>query len=282
MDGGGERAAGLPRAHGTLSLSIASDGARSRLVDLGQSGCLRLRFPRAEPGAPLEAVTVNISGGVVAGDHLDASFACGAGASLCVSSQAAERFYRARSNDPPAHVRTTLTVAPGGSLEWLPQESILFDGVRLRRTLDVAMSSQSRVLAVESQIFGRRARGETLQTLSLRDRMRVVRDGRVVFDNILRWEGEVGAALARPALAACAASVATILLASSGAARWLEPVRMVLAEHADPAVSVAASSWNDLLVVRMMSQHDGQHRTMLTRLLCVLRDDAPMPRVWQT
>ena len=282
MDGARDAAPVLRRSRGTLGLSVAFDGQRTRLVDLGQSGCLRLRFPSIEPHAALEAVTVNISGGVVAGDRLDASFNCGPGASLCVASQAAERFYRARPDDPPACVHTALAVAPGGKMEWLPQEAILFDGVRLRRTLDIAMSPGACVLAAESQVFGRTARGETLRTLSLRDRMRIVRDGRPVFDTLLRWDGAVDAALERPALAAGAVAAATVLLAAPGVARHLEPVRAMLAQHADPAVSVAASSWNDLLVVRMLSRHDGRHRTTLARVLRVLRSGAPLPRVWQT
>ena len=272
----------MRRSSGALDLSVRrDDSGTTRLAGLGQSGCLKLRFPRIVAGAALEAVMVNISGGVVAGDRLDAAFCCGPRAALCVTSQAAERYYRARSDDLPADVQTRLSVGARGRLDWLPQEAILFDGVRLRRSLDIAMASDSVMLAVESQVFGRHGHGERLRTLSLRDRIRIVRDGRLVFDNPVRWDGEIADALERPALLAGAAAAATIVLAAPDAAQGLAAVRAVLADLAHEDVTAAASSWNGLLVTRILSRHDGRHRVLVARVLQTLRGGTPLPRVWQ-
>jgi len=271
----------LGRAEGAVSLDVALRAGQSRIVTVGQAGCLKLRFPRVDPASPLEAIMVNISGGIVAGDHLRTAFAVGAEAALCVSSQAAERCYRARQEDRPATIRTHLTVAERGRLEWLPQETIVFDEARLDRVLQIDMESSARLLAVEALAFGRIASGEVVRLLSLRDQIRIVRDGRPIFDSRMMWSGPVGTAWQRDGLAAGASHVATVLHVAPDASRALEAVRSLIAHHAVPGVRAAASCWNGMLVVRLLSRQDLPHRALLVKLLCCLRDMKPLPRVWQ-
>ena len=92
-----------------------------------------------------------------------------------MAAQAAERFYRALTRDAPSRVRTTVTVAQGGALEWLPQETILFDRCALDRRLHVDLAADARFLAVETLVFGRAAMGERVRQGWLRDLIRVRR-----------------------------------------------------------------------------------------------------------
>ena len=80
---------------------------------------------------------LNTSGGVAGGDRLDGAFELRDGARATIAAQAAERFYRALPGSDAALVRNRLHGGGGACLEWLPQETILFDRCALDRRLDV-------------------------------------------------------------------------------------------------------------------------------------------------
>ena len=276
---------GLQRSRGSFQLSVAVAGlvqpAPTRIRTLGQVGCLKLLFPRVEPLAPLEAVMVNISGGIAAGDRLAGRIACQPASRLVVTSQAAERCYRARAREDAARVEMSIRLDAGASLDWLPQETILFDGAVLERTLDVDMEADARFLGIESRVFGRTGSGETVKNLRLRDSMRIRRGGRLCFVDALKWDGDAAAALARPAIGDGATLSAMIVLVSPDAATHLEGVRAALIDDLPAGVSAAASAWNGLLVVRVLSTHDTSHRRVTRRVLERLLDQRMLPRVWQ-
>ena len=260
---------------------MALQGQESRLRVLGQQGCLKVLFPRRAPGQPVEAVMANISGGVASGDRLDGLFECGAGAALTVTTQAAERCYRARSGEAPARVAMHIRLEAGACCDWLPQETILFDGAALDRRLSVEMARDARCLAVESRVFGRGGSGEQVDSLRLADELRVVRAGRLIMLDRLRRDGDAARALLRPAIGDGARLFALVLLIAPDAGDWLGPVRAVMEAGLPEGVLAAASNWNDLLAVRVLSVQDAGHRVVLRRILECLRGAQPLPRVWQ-
>ena len=225
---------------------------------------------------------VNVSGGVAAGDRLSVTAACRAGARLTLSGQASERCYRARAGDRPARIAATLTIGPAATLEWLPQETILFDHARLERALEVDMAADARFLGVESRVFGRTGSGERLRSLWLRDGMRIRRAGRLLLCERLRWDGDASAALRSAAIGGGATSSATVVLVAPDVRARLEPLRAVLAGQAGEGAVAAASCWNALLVVRVLATRDLAHRDTLRRVLRQLREGRELLRVWQT
>ena len=100
---------------------------------------------------------------------------------------------------------------PVRALEWLPQETILFDRCVVDRRLDVELADDARFLAVESLVFGRAAMGEQVGQAWLRDGIRIRRDGRWLLHESVRLDGEVDAALRRPAIAGGARAMATLV-----------------------------------------------------------------------
>ena len=184
----------MQRARGVARLGVRRVGAQSRLIENFQSGSAKLRFPRSEANEPFAAVLVNTAGGLTGGDRFSWSIDVQAEASATVASQAAERIYRRSAGH--AQIETTLTVAEGAALEWLPQETILFDRSALRRTLTVDLTPSSRLLAVESIILGRTAMGESAKSIELTDSWRIRRGGRLVFADGLRLDGDTTAILA--------------------------------------------------------------------------------------
>jgi urease accessory protein len=250
------------------------------LAGLRQEGCLKARFPRPLAPGQVELITVNLSGGVAAGDRLDVGVALGPGTRALVAAQAAERFYRAASGSPPARLRTVLSVAEGGALEWLPQESILFDGTRLDRALEVDLAGDARFLGVESLVLGRAAMGETVARLHLRDLIRVRREGALMLHDAVRlMSDDASGVLARRATGGGMRGFATVVRAGPGSEALLGPVRDALA---DAPAEAGASAWDGLLVARVAAPDGARLRAAVVAALGALRDGAPLPRVWRT
>jgi urease accessory protein len=261
----------LQRASGELAVSLKRRGAASVLDGLRQEGCLKARFPRPDDGGWLSVVTLNTSGGVAGGDTLDSAFAVDVGARATIAGQAAERFYRALPGSAAASVRTRIAVAAGGAAEWLPQETILFNRCAVRRHLRVELAEGAWFLGVESLVFGRTAMGEVVEQATLRDLIEVRRGGRLLLHDAIRLDGEVAATLRRPAIADGARAVATLVYVASDAETMLDPLR---------DAEVAVSSWDGMLIARMLACDGASLRAALIAVLQVLRGGRALPRVW--
>ena len=118
-------------ATGVAEVAFARRGGTTRLTHLHQRNPLRVLFPAAEAGDIDLAVLLTTSGGLVAGDRLAISAHLEDGAAAHVTAAAAEKVYR--STGATTIVTQHLTVGEGAWLEYLPPETILFDGARLRR-----------------------------------------------------------------------------------------------------------------------------------------------------
>ncbi len=263
------------RAQGTLRLSFKRRGDATVLDGLRQEGCLKARFPRMEHGAWAGAVTLNSSGGVAGGDVLDMAVAAGPGTRATVASQAAERFYRALPGTAPARVSTALRVAPGAALEWLPQESILFDRCAVRRRLSVDLAGDAWFLGVEQLVFGRTAMGEAVRDARLRDLIELRRDGRLLLHDAIRFDGPVQSLLDRRATGGAARGVATLVHAAPDAESRLDALRGALAGY-----DAGASAWDGLLVARIVAADGACLRAAVVAGLSALRAGRPLPRVW--
>jgi len=259
------------RSRGIVRLNIAARGDSMTLREAYQQGCLRARMPRTTTGLA-ELILMNTAGGLACGDRLDQTIGWEADARLTVTTQAAERVYRAIGE--PATIATTLTIGPRATAEWLPQETILFDGARLRRTLEIDIADDARLLVLEGIVLGRAAMGETVATGNLDDRWRVRRDGRLIYADALSLDGDIAALMRRRALGAGHGAFVTILHVAHDASAALDPIRVVL-----PAGRGAASAWDGMLAIRLLAKDGATLRADLLRALAVLRQ-APMPRVW--
>jgi urease accessory protein len=269
--------AALQRAHGALQLVFRRRDDRTVLDDLRQVGCLKLRFPRVGASEWTTAVTLNTSGGVAAGDRLDGMFEVRAGAQATITAQAAERLYRALPGSDPAVVRNVVRVVPGAGLEWLPQETLLFDRCALDRRLDVELAGDAWFLGVESLVFGRAAMGERVTQAWLRDGIRVRRDGSWLLHETVRLDGDVDAMLQRPAIAAGARALATLVFVAPEAEAALDGVRAAL--DGTP-VEAGTSAWNGMLVARFLAGDAAALRAAVVAALATLRGSRPLPRVW--
>ena len=231
-------------------------------------------------GADCETVLINTGGGIVGGDRLKIDVAVsGPGAIVTLSTAAAEKLYR--SVDVGASVVTTLAVNAGAALYWLPQETILFEGAHLRRSLAVNLEAGARFVGIETIVFGRFAHGEVVRAGLLRDGWRVRRSGRLVFADETLVATPIETALARPAIGGGARATSLILASGEGIEDLLDPLRTTVASFADgdQAVEGGASIRDGMLTARLISRSSERLRLCVVDALRVLRP-GPLPRTW--
>lgn len=272
----------LERARGRAEVGFVARDGSTRLDRLFQEGQAKIRLPTVR-GEPPTAVMINTGGGIAGGDRIEWGAVCGDGARAVITSQAAERVYRSSATDGglSGEIQSRVTIGRGGRLDWLPQETILFDRAALSRRLEVEMAADAEALLCEAIVFGRTASGEEVEDCRLIDRWRIRRGGRLIFADTLRLIGPARRILAGPATGAGARAAATIVRVAPGAEAELERVRAGLAggPFADGTVEAAASAFDGLLTVRLTSASPRDLRAGLVRLLVHIRE-ADLPRVW--
>lgn len=244
------------------------------LDTLQQAGCLKARFPRRTDREWAEVITLNTSGGIAGGDRLSSRFTATCNARVTITAQAAERFYRARPDERPAEIENRIEIEPGAAVEWLPQETIFFDHAVVSRRLEVELAAGAEFLSVEMLVFGRALMGETVRQLRLRDRIRIIRDGRPLLCDAIRIEGDAAALLARRCVAGEMRSAATLVYVAADAVGRLQAVRQSL-QHAE----AGASAEDGLLVTRILAPSGAALRRSVESALWALRG-RPLPRVW--
>ncbi|WP_394179521.1 urease accessory protein UreD [Yoonia maritima] len=260
-----------PRAKGVLHLAAKRRGPDTVISDLRQEGSLKALFPRVR-GDALDAVFLNTAGGLTGGDHMRFDVSAEHDAHIVLSSQAAERAYRAHPGQI-ARSEVTLDVASGGRIDWLPQETILYENAALDRRMNVQLASDATALIVEPIIFGRVAMGEVVRTVHFADQWRVWRNGRLVFADAVRLIGDAQAQMARVAIAGGAGAMATVLLAGAQVEALARSLTL-------PETSGASLIADDLLLVRLLAEDGFALRRQLIPVVEAL-STAPIPRVWR-
>ncbi|MEO1248599.1 MAG: urease accessory protein UreD [Pseudomonadota bacterium] len=264
----------LQRTTGLGRVGFAKNPAgQTVLTTLHQAGAAKFRLPAVYGSEHAEAVMINTAGGLTDGDLLETDVTVQAGADAVVTTQACERIYRAAS-DEPARILNSLSVSGGAKLAWLPQETILFDGGRVVRSTSVELSDDADFLGVESLILGRESMGEAVKTGALRDHWRIRRGERLIFADGFSLNGDVGQTIDRLALLSGYRYLSTIICCRANLDSVLEAVRQALAEAG------AASVFGDKLIARIACDSGPHLREVLGRVLGILMDGRPLPRVW--
>jgi urease accessory protein len=259
------------RARGAVRFDVhAREGVTRRGV-LHESGSLRVRFPSPEDSG-LSAVFVNTAGGVAGGDRFDVEISAADAARLTLTSAAAEKVYRAPG--ATAQLSVALKVGAGAHLSWLPQETILFDRARVQRLFDIALDETASLLLCEIVVFGRAAMGERMEQGEFVDRWRLRRGGRLVFAETVRLDGNIGAKLARSAMAKGGAAIGTALIVPGDEA-LVERIREASESFAG---EVGISAWNGFAMARFCAQDAARLRADMMAVLA--RTGAALPRLW--
>ena len=260
------------RAQGSVTFDVHQVEGVTRRRQLHESGSLRVRFPSPEAEG-LSAMFVNTAGGIAGGDRFDIDITVGEGSSLAVTTAAAEKVYRAQG--PAAEVNISLKAAAGAHLSWLPQETILFDRARVARRIDIDLAEGASLLLCEIVVFGRAAMGERMLQGEFVDRWRLRRGGKLVFAETVRLDGDIGAIMAKPAVANGGVAIGTALIVPGDEA-LVERIRE-LSESFGSEVGI--SCWNGFAMARFCAQDAARLRADMMAVLGRASATA-LPRMW--
>jgi urease accessory protein len=256
----------------------------TRLAHLYQRDPLRVLFPAPAAGDPPVAVIVTTSGGLVAGDRLDIRAELAPGAAAHVTASAAEKVYR--STGRTTTVKQTLSIGTGAALEFLPPETILFDGARLHRETIIDLGPGSAFLGGDIVVFGRRARGERFASGCLREVWELRCNGDLVWGDALHLEEDVGRIIDDAACFDGAAAFATMILSPPAEnARALLDAARIIQSREITGLRAAATAIAGLVIARWLAADAAVLRRAYADLACHFRSAVlglppRLPQLW--
>jgi urease accessory protein len=265
----------LQRANGAGRIGVGTRDGRTVLATLYQEGCAKIRLPNTHSPA-LEAVLINTAGGLTGGDDLSWSVEAAPDARLALTTQACERVYR--TTGPTARVETRLSVGAGAHVDWLPQETILFEDSALDRRIEIDLAEDASLTAIEAILLGRDAMGEEARHARLSDNWRIRRAGRLVHAEATRLSDHPSFERDAPSLLAGMRAFASLVHIAPNAERRLPSIRARLPD--DPRIAVSADG--ERLVIRAMAQSGLALRRMIVPIVADLSGAGSLPRLWHS
>jgi urease accessory protein len=217
-------------------------------------------------------VLINTAGGLTGGDRLSWTIEAAPQSRLLLTTPAAERIYR--SLGPEVTINVHLVAGSGARLDWIPQETILFEGARLDRRFEVELASDTTLLMVEAVLLGRQAMGEDAGTARFRDNWRVWRAGRLLHAEAARLIGEPREREGLSLLAG-AHAYATLLYVGADAERY---AMMLRALPENPLLG--SSRIGEKLVVRALAPSGIALRRTVVPIIALLSQGGRVPRLW--
>ena len=169
-----------------LALGFSASGGKSVLSEKSHDGPLVVQKPLYPEGEGVcHAIVVHPPGGIAGGDELILQVKTEKHASALLTTPGAAKWYR--SAGPVAKQSLAFNVA--GALEWLPQETIVFDGARAELDCEVGLGSGAGFIGWDIVCFGRTGSGERFERGSYRFSMRLRREGRLIWQERGRVDG---------------------------------------------------------------------------------------------
>jgi urease accessory protein len=274
-----------PPWRASLRLDFADAAGATRLVRRTHAGPLRVQKALYPEGPrACHVIVVHPPGGVVGGDALDIELRLGAGTQVLATTPGAAKWYRAGGahggahGGAPSRQDVRLHAGEGAALEWLPQETIFYDGARVLLEHEVELGADATYIGGEVLCFGRRAMGERYLRGEIRQRTRIRQAGRLVWHEQGRIDAD---SLASP-LGLQGMSVCATLLAVG------KPLpAAIVAQLRAELPGLAVSQVKPVFVARHLGDDSESARAAMLRVWQAVRPhllgiDARVPRIWNT
>ena len=265
-----------------LELGFSTQRNRTVMHRVSHSGPLRVQRPFYPEGEVCHVYMLHPPGGVVGGDHLDIAVTAGPGARVLLTTPGSTKFYQSAGDW--ALFEQRLSILEGGSLEWFPQENILFPGAKLQAKTDVLLSGDAIFMGWDIICLGRPSNQERFETGLLDAGLNIYRDVQPVLlerQRVLSAESLDAAAGMRgfPMLA--------VLMATPCDESHLQQVQVLLEAMKDDGGAIGVTLLDGLLVVRALGWQTEQLQKKLIPVWQELRQPllqrpAVMPRIWAT
>ena len=271
----------MQRVRGTGRLAVRERDGKTCLDRLFQEGAAKIRLPRQHGLPQMEAVLINTAGGMTGGDTLDWTVEAGPGCAITLTTQACEKAYR--STGEKARVTARVTAGAGARVNWLPQETILYQACALERRLEIDLEAGARLLLSEAVVLGRHAMGEVLDDARLTDRWRIRVGGKLVHAEETRLDATVLGQKDATGLLNGAGALATVVMIAPESGDLRDRLRACLAgiDGLTAGVSHVEIGQTGKLVARLLAQDGMTLRRGLVPALELLNPQAGLPKVWR-
>lgn len=279
------------KRHWPASLSLGfradpdNDARITRMRFCRHYGPLRVQrpfYPEGRNGC-CHVYLLHPPGGVVSGDALNIEIDVGENSHTLITTPAANKLYKADSNEVAWQQHTHLKVSDGGVLEWLPQETLAFNGSKGLQTLDIELSEHGKCLGWEILGLGRPASKLPFVSGRIEQRFNLTRNGRPLWierqyiePNHPRFKGKWG-----QGGATVQATFWTVGLDDP-----MSAVR-TLRGRLTPSDSWAVTYRREVLLIRYLGHSKNQAWELLQKAWEILRPllaqcQASVPRIWLT
>jgi urease accessory protein len=265
-----------------LSLEFARRDGRSLLAARRHHGPLVVQKTLHPEGEGVcHAIVLHPPGGICGGDALAMDVAVNTDAHALITTPGAGKWYRSSGSVATQQLR--FDVGPNAIMEWLPQETIIFDGARAALATQVNLTANAVFIGWEVLCLGRSAAGERFATGMLTTTTRISLGGKPLWlehgyiaggDNVL--------------------AAASGMAGQPVSATLLATTRESTAELSDAlrAQSAADGVWGvtflpRLMVARYLGPSAQAARDYFRRLWQIMRPalagrEALPPRIWKT
>lgn len=260
-----------------LKLGFTHSANKTILAQRSHKGPLTVQRPFYPEGGLCHVYLLHPPGGIVAGDQLLIDIEIDKNAQALITTPGAGKFYR--SSGKQALQTVSLKIKQGASLEWLPQETIVFEGARLVSDIRVNLSENARFIGWEILVLGRPAANERFKQGEALLNWRIFRDGMPLFLEKMQLDSD--AFLARWGLNGCS-SCGTLFAIGANTAN-LEAVRKLIADTPRQGVTII----DDLLICRASADKSNTVRDFFEKVRTLIRKDIVRqepytPRIWAT
>ncbi|HMV13071.1 MAG TPA: urease accessory protein UreD [Nitrosomonas sp.] len=269
-----------------LSMRFGHFDGVTRLVEREHYGPLLIQKPLYPEGRGIcHAVIIHPPGGVVGGDELAIAARVDASAKAQITTPGAAKWYKA--NGFTSHQEININVAKGGALEWVPQETIFYNHSNVKIDHQVALEDDAVYVGCEILCFGRTAYGETFDEGQIKQRTRIIRNGKMIWLEQICLKGEnatMKGALALSGYTVCA----TLLLTGKTIAQPLIDLARLEAERlTNKTGQVGISQLKSVVVVRYLGHSSEVARQVMLSVWGLFRPEvlgypAIVPRMWTT
>ncbi len=269
-----------------LTLGFADDAGTTRLVDRSHFGPLRVQKPLYPEGSAVcHAIVVHPPGGVVGGDQLSLTANVAADAKAFITTPGAAKWYKANGQESRQDV--WLDVAAHASLEWLPQETIFFDGARVELHNTICLSTDASYIGCEILCFGRTASGESFHTGRIAQRTTIRRDGKLIWFEQGALAGGNASMRSPLGLAGCTVCATLLAVGKTLPAALIQAIREDATVLAEAGSRFGASQLKSVFVARYLGDSSEAAKQLMIGIWKKLRPEliareAVIPRIWNT
>jgi urease accessory protein len=264
----------------SLALEFSLENQKTRLTGKSHDGPLVVQKPLYPEGDSVcHAIVVHPPGGIAGGDELSLDVTAGEGASVLLTTPGAAKWYRSAG----AWAKQDLVFGVRGLLEWLPQETIVFDGALARASCEVDLDAEAGLIGWDIVCLGRTGSGERFRRGSYRSSIGIRREGKLLWLERGRIDGG-GRLLDSPAGLAGSPVFGTLFASSLNLDQELvNETRKPQPESGRGAVTLLPG----ILLARYLGDSSEAARRYFTALWRILRPrlagrEAIEPRIWRT